>query len=1018
MALGLTLLLAPWLYPTVTPLFFVAVMVSAWFGGWKTGFLAALLSTLAVSYFFIQPLYSWQIFNVGTVVRLGMFAIAVGLIHWLNHLRHKTLRETGEREAVMQAEGAQTEQALRQVEEKYRTVLTSLRHSEAQQAFLLQLNDRLRSLIDPEVIQFEAARLLGEHLGADRVGYAEDQGDGETIVVTRNYTNGVPGIEGRYRYDDYGSDLLRELGAGRTVIRPDIAHDPTLTAAEKEAHAMLQLGAAVNVPLMKAGRLIAVLFLHYQEAHSFSENEVALLTAVAERTWDAVERARAEAALRASEAKYRSLFNSIDEGFCLIEMMFDETNKAIDYRYLEVNAVFERQTGLKNVVGKLGSEVSPQTESHWFEDYGNVARTGKPLRVENYHAFTGRWYSAYASRVGGLSNCWVAIVFDDITERKRTEEKLRYAAEINAFRVKLSDVLRSLTSPLEIQAEACRLLGEHLDVDRAYYVEVNEAESYARVDQNYLRGDSPSLVGVFRLADYGWTVPLLKRGETIVVTDAETSDIIPAIARTAMAAVRIAAHISVPLIKAGALVGALCVTEAKPCQWLETEIELVRETAERIWAAVEHARVEVEREQLLMREQTARENADHANRVKDEFLAVLSHELRSPLNPILGWAKLLRQGKLDSLKTQRALEAIERNAQLQSELIEDLLDVSRILRGKLNLNVAPVNLEAMVRSAMETVRLAAQAKAIDVRFKVSEEARGVRGVRVEGRDEREVSSSSFLPFLIVQGDATRLQQVVWNLLSNAVKFTPAGGCVSVKLESVGDYAQITVHDTGKGITPEFLPRVFDYFQQEDGATTRKFGGLGLGLAIVRQLVELHGGVVWAESQGEGLGATFTVRLPLMRAGDRELEPDERAPRPSSSALRTPLEGLKILIVDDETDSRDFTTFVVEQAGASVKTAASGAEAIALLTQSQIDVVLSDVGMPEMDGYMLMQHVRRLPPEQNGQVKAIALTAYAGDFNQQQALQAGFQRHVAKPVEPQALVEIIATLCASIIPQER
>ncbi len=392
-------------------------------------------------------------------------------------------------------------------------------------------------------------------------------------------------------------------------------------------------------------------------------------------------------------------------------------------------------------------------------------------------------------------------------------------------------------------------------------------------------------------------------------------------------------------------------------------------------------RAEVEREQLLARAQAAREAAEAANRVKDEFLAVLSHELRSPLNPILGWSKLLQSRKLDEAKTAQALSTIERNAKLQSELIEDLLDVSRILQGKLSLNIRPVNLARTIQSALETVRLAAQAKSIEV----------------------EVSLGSQVGQ--VSGDATRLQQVVWNLLSNAVKFTSAGDRVMVRLEQVDTQAQITVSDTGKGIHPDFLPHVFDYFRQEDGKTTRQFGGLGLGLAIVRHLVELHGGIVWVDSPGEGLGSTFTVRLPIMPI------------QPRVNLNRNPLEqflnlkGIQALVVDDDMDSREFVAFVLEQAGARVTAAASAGEAFEALTRSKPDVLLSDIGMPDMDGYMLMQQVRTLPPEQGGQIPAIALSAYAGDANQRQALQAGFQQHIAKPVEPGELIQAIVALLA-------
>lgn len=435
----------------------------------------------------------------------------------------------------------------------------------------------------------------------------------------------------------------------------------------------------------------------------------------------------------------------------------------------------------------------------------------------------------------------------------------------------------------------------------------------------------------------------------------------------------------------------------------------------------ERVEFERDREQLLQREQAAREAAEQANRLKDEFLAVLSHELRSPLNPILGWAKLLQTGGLDAAKTQQALATIERNAKLQAELIEDLLDVSRILRGKLSLSVSSVNLVTTIQAALETMRLAAEAKSITL----------------DAQLDATVAS--------ISGDATRLQQVVWNLLSNAVKFTPPGGRVQIRLEQIGQgeewiggsrdrdrdetaaastttvceprhpalcrsYAQIVVTDTGKGITPDFLPHVFDYFRQSDSATTRQFGGLGLGLAIVRHLVELHGGTVSAASSGEGQGATFTVKLPLL-VQNRSSEILIQTSSPPSDLLLT---GWHILVVDDDPDSREFITFVLEQAEAQVTAAASAREGLLLLQQCQPDLLLSDIGMPEMDGYQLMQQVRSLPREQRGHIPALALTAYAGELNQQQALQAGFQQHLAKPIEPNQLVEVIAELLSQCL----
>jgi signal transduction histidine kinase/CheY-like chemotaxis protein len=406
---------------------------------------------------------------------------------------------------------------------------------------------------------------------------------------------------------------------------------------------------------------------------------------------------------------------------------------------------------------------------------------------------------------------------------------------------------------------------------------------------------------------------------------------------------------------------------------------LVRQAAD----LIEQRQTAAEREQLLAREQAAREEADLANRIKDEFLAVLSHELRSPLNPILGWTKLLRNGKLNATKTAQALEIIERNAKLQSQLIEDLLDVSRILRGKLSLNMAPVNLASTIKAALETVRLAAEAKSIQIQ-------------------------TVFDPMIgKVLGDTARLQQVIWNLLTNAVKFTPEGGRVEILLQPIGSQAQIQVRDTGKGISPDFLPHVFEYFRQADATTTRTFGGLGLGLAIVRHLVELHGGTVLADSPGEGQGATFTVSLPLIK--DKSGKPTAGGNSLPLASESSPLKGIWVLVVDDDTDSREFIAFVLEQLGAQVSTVASAREALKALERSQPTLLLSDIGMPNMDGYMLMRQIRAMPPERGGQILAIALTAYAGEIDRQQALAAGFQHHLAKPVEPNELVKVILNL---------
>lgn len=386
-----------------------------------------------------------------------------------------------------------------------------------------------------------------------------------------------------------------------------------------------------------------------------------------------------------------------------------------------------------------------------------------------------------------------------------------------------------------------------------------------------------------------------------------------------------------------------------------------------------------ERKQTELALQQAKEAAETASQLKDEFLTILSHELRSPLNPILAWAQVLRSRKLNEATTDRALETIERNAKLQTQLIEDLLDMSRILQGKLSLNIKPVNLVFIIKNSVETIRQLAESKAIQIQ-----------------------TILDFTTFHI-EGDSTRLQQIIWNLLSNAVKFTPEGGRVTVKLEYFDSYAQIQVSDTGKGISPEFLPHVFERFRQESTSTTRKYGGLGLGLAIVRHLTKLHGGSVQAESLGLELGATFTVRLPLIVTEYKGTTKEE----PIKTQVN--FNGLHVLIVDDEADMRELAVELLEDLGATVTVASSAAEALKALQQQTPDILLSDIGMPDIDGYMLMRQVRLLPSERGGQIPAIALTAYAEDYNQQKAIAAGFQMHIAKPVELRVLLEAIASL---------
>ncbi|WP_392535007.1 response regulator [Nostoc sp. C117] len=473
-------------------------------------------------------------------------------------------------------------------------------------------------------------------------------------------------------------------------------------------------------------------------------------------------------------------------------------------------------------------------------------------------------------------------------------------------------------------------------------------------------------------ADFG-VRKVLQTGEPELVTDAAANSFLVGMKQDAktqrlMRQINIQSYIIVPLEARDRKLGTMTlITTQENRRYTQTNLNMAQALAQRAATAIDNARLY--------------QQAIDANRIKDEFLAVLSHEIRTPLNPILGWAKLLRSNKLDPEKTALALETIERNAKLQTKLIEDLLDISRILRGKLSLNVCPVDLASIIRAAMETVRLSAEAKLIQVQ-------------------------SSLDPAVgQVFGDPGRLQQIVWNLLSNAIKFTPEGGQVEIYLEQINSQAQMRIRDTGKGISADFLPYVFDTFRQADSATTRKFGGLGLGLAIVRYLVEMHGGSVLVESLGEGQGATFIVKLPMILT-----DSIENSKESDTTASDTPaFGGLKIVVVDDDPDSLELVSFILEQHGATITAVSSAIEVLEILAQLKPDLLVSDIGMPEMDGYMLLRQIRSLSPEQGGQILAIALTAYAGEGNEQQAIKAGFQAHITKPIDPAQLITTIANL---------
>jgi PAS domain S-box-containing protein len=556
-----------------------------------------------------------------------------------------------------------------------------------------------------------------------------------------------------------------------------------------------------------------------------------------------------------------------------------------------------------------------------------------------------------------------ASIARDVTAKRRIEKQLaglQLLTDVALAYLSLEDLLRELLSRL------CGVLA--CDVSSILLLSDDGSHLVVRASHG--------------IADDRGTVVELGRGVVGRVAATQGAVIIDDLASVEvdnphLRARGLSSLLGVPLLVDGRVIGVVHIATKATRRFTDEETRLLMLAADRMALAIDHAR-------LYEAERAARTEAERANRSKDHFIATLSHELRTPLQAMLGWLRMLRSGRLDARQAARALETVERNTQAQSQLINDLLDVSRIVSGKLSMDMRRVDAGGVVGAALEAVRPMAEGAGVRLGVTLPETA------------------------VTVVADTDRLQQIVWNLLSNAIKFTPAGGAVDLSLETSPTEAIIRVRDTGRGIAPELLPEIFERFRQADGTTTRAHGGLGLGLAIVRHLVDLHHGHVDAESPGRDQGATFTVRLPL--SGQAAPEPRVlRSGAEGASNVFPELAGVRVLVVDDERDARELVHAVLARCGAEVTTAASAAEAFASLQHAPHDVLLSDISMPGEDGYQLIRRVRAMHDEPRARIPAAALTAYARLEDRDAALAAGYQMHVAKPVEPAVLARVVQTL---------
>ncbi|MBG1240586.1 hybrid sensor histidine kinase/response regulator [Nostoc sp. NZL] len=1015
-ALLLTLLLQPLLKPTIFLLFFAAVAVSSWYAGMEAGLLTTALSTLAVSYFFLEPVFSPFVDNLDSIVQLGRFMLVTALMTLLNS-------------------------ELRTAKQHLQMSLQKLQVSEA----------RLRRLVDSNIIGVIVANMDGAIAEANdaflrMVGYSQE-------------------------------DLLAGRVRWRDMIPPEYIEANNSAIAELTTKGVCQ--PFENEYIRKDDSRVPIL-LGCALLENNPEDVICFVLDISERKQVELALGKSEERYRAFlEQSSEGIWCIELEVPISLDCPEDEQIQHFyQYVYLaECNNVMAQMYGFSRaeeiISTRLGDLLIPSDPDNTAYLRRFIRSNYRLIDAES-HEIDKQGNSKYFlnNLVGIVENGFLVRAWGtqrDITERKRAEAVLRQREDqlrliTNAVPVQISyvdgeqryrfnnkgyeDWFGIPTS--EINGKHIReIVGESVYQSILPYVEkvlsgeqvtyetqlpdkdgTNHYVNVTYVPQFNQQGKVEGFVALITdITFHKLAEAALKQSEKRLKTLTEKVRMIPwevnaTTGNFTYVGPQTVEILGYPLSDWYTVnFWAKCI-HPEDREWViqyyqesslslnnyELEYRVLAADGRVVWLydivnvvrdedgaqllhgfmidITDRKQAEQEREQLLEREQAARADAEAANRMKDEFLATLSHELRTPLNAILGWTQLLRNRKFDETTTARALETIERNTRSLAQLIEDVLDVSRIIRGTLHLSIHRVKLVPLVEAAIDTVYPAAQAKEISINCKFDPEVG------------------------VVVGDANRLQQIVWNLLSNAVKFTPKGGRVDVELERIESCVQIRVSDTGVGIAAEFLAHVFERFRQEDSSITRSHGGLGLGLAIVRHLVELHGGTVSAESPGIGQGATFIVNLPMKAVYVETNTADQLSSvgdTQEANYYLPKLDGLRVLVVDDEADARHLLTTILGQYGAQVMAAPSASDALLALQQFHPHILVSDIGMPQEDGYTLIRQVRALPTDQGGRIPAVALTAYARAEDRTQALLAGFQLHVPKPVNPGELAAVIANL---------
>ena len=967
LALVMAILLKEWAFTSLGPerpflLLFAPILFSAWQGGAGPGIITTFLAVVAADYFFLPPIYTFKPPDQTAFIQLLVFTLEGFTMCALGSVMHRAKRRADKTEREITNLNQQLEQ---RVLERTAQLEKANRELERQIAERIRTEEQLRRSEQQLAVAQEIASVGSWEwkIGENRVTWSDE--------LYRIY-----GLEPQSREIRYETFLDQVHPEDRAHTQEIVQRALSDRRPFSYYHRIIRPDGAVRV-LHARGEII--LGPDHQPLKMIGTGQ------------DITERKEAEEELRRTEA----FLNSIVEN--LPNMIFVKEAEAL--RFVRFNKAGEALLGYsrEELIGKNDYDFFPKEQADFFvEKDRQVIAEGRLVDIPEEPIQTRHlgMRILHTKKIPIFDRdgkpLYLLGISEDITERKKLEEEREALIREQTARIEAEAAQQRLTFLSEASAHLAASLDYEMTLARVAKLAVPRLADWCTVSMTDEDGSiRPLAVAHVNPEKVKWAQEIHRR----YPSDPNDPRGVPAVLRTGrsqmyqeitdallVAAARDEAHLRmlrqaglrsamiVPLIVQGRSIGAITFISAESGRrYQDSDLALAEELARRAALAIESAR--------LYRQ------AQDANRAKDEFLAVVSHELRTPLNAILGWSQLLQGGDLDEETTRRGLESIARNAAAQTQLIEDLLDVSRIISGKLHLDVRQVEIAPIVQAAIETVQPAADAKGISISLRLAD------------------------PSISVLADPDRLQQVVWNLLSNSIKFTPEQGSVSVQVERSNFHVYIRVADTGMGIAPDFLPYVFDRFRQANSSSTRSHGGLGLGLAIVRHLVELHGGTVAVESPGEGKGATFTVTLPVRSVRVKE----EQRPAFAPGAFQSSLDGLRVLVVDDEADARDLVATTLRQYHAEVKAVSSAQEAMHVFEELRPDVLVSDIAMPEEDGFVLIRKVRALAPEQGGNIPALALTAYARGEDRTKILSAGFQVHLSKPIEPAQLVDSLAKL---------